>query len=424
MPTISDPKKLPQTKTQFQLTFTADESTKAEETAVRRLGQNVSVPGFRPGKAPAATIRERLRDEAVMDETVRLLLPEWIGKLAQEHHLKPILAPIVEIESMQPITVKVTFVEKQAVTLKNLDGIKIEKKDTKVDEKDVQRMVDYVLDQHKTLTEVDRPAAEGDQVTMDFVGVDEQKNEIPGTRSSGYQAVIGSKTLIPGFEDELKGLKKNEEKSFSITFPEKYHAEHLRGKPATFSVTVTKVEEVNKPELTDEFAKQKLQADSAAGVRKRLEDSMKEQEQGLLHQKREEELFDALAKATNVELADELVEQEARAILLDLRDRLERQGASIEDWMQQTQRDEASLQKEMREQATKRLTLRFGLEEALKQKNIEVTDEEIEKLVADTQASASPEERAQMPRFERGTEQFEQLRWRRKVEKFVGEMLK
>ncbi len=417
MPTISPPKKLPQAKTQFTVEFTAEESKAAEDKAVEQMSQQVNIQGFRPGKAPTELVRPRLKNEAVLDETIRTLLPDSIANLGKEHDLKPIMAPMIEVESVSPIKVKLTFIEKPTAMIKNIDKIKVEKKEPKVDEKDVQRMVDYLLDQHKVLTETDRAAIEGDQVTMDFVGVDEHKNEIPGTRSSGYQAVIGSKTLIPGFEEELKGLVKDQEKSFSITFPEKYHAEHLRGKPATFSVKVTKIEEVQKPQLTDELAKEKFQAESAADFRSKITDSMRQQEEGVAQQKREEEMFDALAKATTVDLADELIEQEARAILLDLRDRLQQQGASIEDWLKQTQRDAESLQKEMRDQAKRRLTLRFGLEKALEEKKIEVTDDDVQQLIAT------------LPEHDRthvkgpGTEEFEQLRWRKKVEKFVEMML-
>ncbi|MDB4979016.1 MAG: trigger factor [Candidatus Peribacteria bacterium] len=425
MSTISEPTKLKQSKVQFVIEYTPEETLKAEEKAVQQMGAQVTVPGFRPGKAPADKLREKLKPEAILEEVVRILVSESLGTISSTHTLRPIIAPNVEIESAKPLKVKVTFIEKPEVTIKGLEKIKIEKTEPKVDDKDVKRMTDYILEQHKKMAEVDRPAAEGDQVTMDFYGVDENKNEIEGTRSSGYQVRIGSKTLIPGFEEELKGLKKGDEKSFQITFPEKYHAEHLRGKPATFTVNMTKVESVDLPELTDAFAKEHLHTESADEFKKSIEKSMREQEEGLDRQKREEKLLDALVAATEVDLADELVEREAQSILVDLDDQLKKQGQTLEQWMEQTERKPEEMQKELLEQGTRRLKLRFGMEKALEMKNIEVTDDEMKTLI-DSVLSSSPEnERGKLAaRYTPGNNEYEEVKWRRKVEKFMDEMLK
>jgi trigger factor len=294
-----------------------------------------------------------------------------------------------------------------------------------VDEKDIQRMVDYIMEQHRTISPVDRASQDGDQITMDFVGVDEHKNEIEGTRSSGYQVRIGSKTLIPGFEEQLIGLKKGEEKSFEITFPEKYHAEHLRGKPATFSVNVTNIESVHLPELTDEFAKQHLDAESKDAFKERIKDSMRQQEEQLDRQKREEKLLTALVDATIVDLPEELKEQEKRAMFRELAEQLQQQGLTPEAWMEQTKRTPEQVEKELTEQSERRLKLRFGMEQALEDKQIEVTDDEVQAMIDDMMSRTPAEARAQeAARFSPGHQGYEEMKWRRRVDKFIEEMLK
>ena len=335
------------------------------------------------------------------------------------------MAPHIEISATMPLTVTVTFIEKPEVSIKKgVDSIKVPATEIKVDEKDVQRMVEYILDQHKQVQEIEREAREGDQMTMDFVGVDSEGKEIEGTRSSGYQVRIGSNTLIPGFEEALKGMKPGDEKSFTVTFPEKYHAEHLRGKPATFTVKATKLEDVKLPELTDSFVKEHLSAESAEEFKKRMHESMAKQEEDLGRQKREEQFLDALVNAVVADFPQELIDNEAQSILVDLHDQLKQQGATIEDWLKQTDRTPEQLQTELKEQAERRLKLRFGMEKALQEKNIQVSDEEVAELIAKMIANARPAERGQLEAaYVKGSSDYEQLRWRRRVEKLIEGML-
>ncbi|MBU1911518.1 trigger factor, partial [Patescibacteria group bacterium] len=245
------PKKDKTGRTTFSVAFTKEQTKPAEEAALKKLAGSVNIEGFRPGKAPAEMLKEKVSPDQLLEETIRELLPDTIKKLTGESEIKPIIPPKVEAESRDPLTLKITFVEHPEVTVKGANKIKVEKKETKVDDKDVEKMIDYVLEQHIKTTKISRAAKEGDRITMNFKGEDSEGKEIEGTETTGHQVIIGSKSLIPGFEEELVGLKEKGKKTFSINFPKKYHAEHLQGKPVTFHVTVTNVEEVEKPKLTD-----------------------------------------------------------------------------------------------------------------------------------------------------------------------------
>ncbi len=417
MPQITPPKKLKQSRSESTVTFTMEETLAAEGKTLERLSAHVKIDGFRPGKAPADMVRKQIPDETLLEEAVRDLLPSVFQALFTEHKLAPIIPPKVDVQKRTPLTITVTVVEKPEVTVKGADKIKVEKKAPAFDDKDVNRMTDYLRDQYRTFTPVtDRAAAKGDQVTLDFAGKDEKGAEVGGTRATDYQVVIGSSSLIPGFEDNLTGMKVGESKSFTLTFPEDYHAEHLRKKPVTFEVTVKGIATVNTPELTDAFVKEHSLGDSVDDLKKRIRESMTAQEEQSDRQRRENELFDAILKATSVDLADELLTHEERQLFAEIERQLTEQQQPFEDWMKQTKRTPETLRKELRDEATKRLTLRFGIEKLLTEKNIDADDAEIQKLLE----GAPPEERAQIVK---GSDRYEEVRWRKRVEKLMDLML-
>ncbi len=410
MPDVPAIKRLSQGRVQCTVSFSSEQEAKAEAQAVELLGSSIRIPGFRAGRAPLEVLKERLPTEALFEETIRMLLKDSLGALAKEHNLKPILPPKVEAQSRNPLTVTITFVERPAVKVKGGEKIRIEKKTHKVEEKDVERMIRYLVEQYRTMTVVDRAAKEGDQVTIDFVGTDKDGKEVPGIRTVGYPVIIGSKTLLPGFEDNLITMKVGDRKSFTLTFPEKYHAEHLRGKPVTFAVTLGKVEEVHTPELTDAFVKEKGVGENLAEVRTRIEQSMIEEEERIERQRREQALFEAVREATRVDLAPELVEQTIRSLFEEGEEELRQQKSSMADWLKKSGKKVEDFEKELREQAVQRLTLRFGIEQLLEDRKVEASDDEVRSLLEDK--SAEP-----------GSEAFEQSRWQKRVEKLVESLL-
>lgn len=424
MPDISAAKKSSSGRIQYAVTFSAEETAKAEQAALARIAQQVKIEGFRPGHAPIEMVKERVDDNSILEEAVRKILPDTIRSVMERDNLRPLIQPKVEITARTPIAFTLVFIEKPEVKIKGLEKIKVKKTEVKLDEKDIQRMLDYMRNQYRTVKEVQREAKDGDQVTIDFNGTDEKGVQIPGTDAKGYTVTIGSKSLIPGFEENIVGMKVGETKSFTVVFPEKYHAEHLQKKPATFAVTLHKVEEVVLPEITDEFVKEKGIAETAKEFRETMEKSMREQEEHMDRQRRENELFEALRNATTVDLPEEIVEQEARAIAENLGSQLERQKLTLDAWLAQQKKTPAELKKELEDDAKKRLTLRFGLETALEEKKIEVTPEEMSKAIEEALDSMTKEERAaEEAHYKEGEHGYEETLWRKKVEKFIQMML-
>jgi len=424
MSDIPDIKRLKGGRVECTVTFTEAEITPAEEKALHELSRDIELPGFRKGNVPMDQVREKIDPQKLFETTVHHILPPTFEKLIKDHDIKPIIHPRVEAVSRDPMTLKVVFIEKPEIALKGVNKIKIEKKTPEVDDKEFQKMIDFMLDKHKVTKEVDREAKEGDLITMNFHGTDEADKEIEGIRTEGHQVEIGTNVLIPGFEDNLKGLKKGGEKAFTLTFPEKYHAEQLQNKPVTFHITVVKIEEVSKPELTDEFAKKELQSESVEDFKTQMRTSMEQQEMVMETQRRERVLMDELTKCTKVELAPELIDEETRQMVGEFEQQLSQQGMNMEQWMQASGKKAEEVMADMKNQAQQRLTLRLGMQQLVEEKEIDITDEEMDQIVEGFLGQATPEQRKEVESaYQKGAQAYEQLKWQKKVEKALAGML-
>jgi len=404
--------------------FPADQVATAQEKAMQVLSREVKIPGFRPGMAPKELLQTKVDQDHLLEHTVRSLLPQTIENLVKEHNIQTITSPKIAVKKRDPLTISIVFVERPKVTMKGVEKIKIEKKEHKVDDEEVERMIGYIMAKHEKSAEVNRPAAAKDRVTLDFWGADAQGKEIAPIRTTNHAVILGSKNLIPGFEDALLGLKKSDQKSFTLTFPEKYHAKELEGKPVTFHATVTKVEEVTLPELTDAFVKENLGAESAADLRKRVRESMITQEERIERQRREQLLMDEIRKATHVDLAPELVQEETESLLEELEEDLRRRNSTIGDWLKSSGKKPEAVQKEFEERASQRLGLRLGIRELVETKDISISDAEMEKTIAELLAPLSEKERKEYePAYRKGEKAYDQLLWQKKVEKLFDGML-
>ncbi|TSC98735.1 MAG: trigger factor [Candidatus Peregrinibacteria bacterium Greene1014_49] len=408
-------KKLPKAKVECRAVFTAEESAGAEKRALESLALHMNLPGFRPGKAPIDLVHAKADPEKLLEETVRVLLPDTMQAAIKEHKITPIIPPSAAIEQSSPLTIVLTFIERPKVSVKE-GKITVDKKETKIEEKDIERMIDSLIVEHQISTVVERSAKTGDKLMLDVRGEDKEGKLIPGSEMKARPVVIGSKALIPGFEDQLVGLKTGDKKSFPLKFPEKYHAEHLAGTPVTFHVEVKSVEEVKKPELSDAFVKEKFQLENAA---------MKEQEDRIEKQRREGTLFEAILKATSVELADELIEDEFRNLIEDFAGTLKEQGMTLEQWMEKSKKTAKDLETDMRKRATERLTLRMGIQQLIHDKEIAVSEDEMHQAIQELVSELDTEKRLEIaPLYAPGARNYEQLKWQKMVEKLMEELLK
>jgi trigger factor len=416
--------RLPKSRVVCTVSFTKEEQAAAEERALRHLASQVEIKGFRVGSAPADMVRKRVPAEKLMEETVRDLVRPLLPEVIDENKIQPVIPPKIEIASTDPLTVKVTFIERPVVTVKDIETLKVEKKEIKADQKDIDRVVQSVLNDHRTATDVEREAKEHDRLLLDFHAMDDKGTEIEGMRAVGYDALIGSNTLLPGFEDQLKGLKKGEQKTFTLTLPEKFQAEHLRGKQATFHVTVTKVEETKLPELNDAFAKEHLNSETAAGFHEMVTKSITMQEEQFDRMRREQELMEEIRKRTTADIADELLDEEMRGLISEWSEQLEKQNMTIADALKKEGRTVEQAEADLKKQAQDRWTLRLGMAKLIEAKGVTATDEEVHAAAADFIEGLPPEQKAGAEKeIAQHGNLYEEIRWRALVEKVMEGLL-
>jgi trigger factor len=416
--------RLPKSRVVCTAVFTKEEQTRAEDAALQQLASEVEIKGFRVGFAPPDMVRSRIPAERLLEETVRTLVRPVLPKVIEEHKIQPVIPPKIEIAATEPLTVKITFVERPTVTVKNIDTLTIAKKEIKAEKKDIDRVVSSVLNDHRTATEVDRPAQENDRLLLNFHATDESGKDIAGMSAEGYEALIGSNTLLPGFEDELKGMKKNEEKTFTLTLPPKFPTEELRGKKATFYVTATKIEETKLPELTDAFAKEHLHAETAADFHTMVEKSITMQEEQFDRMNREQQLMDEIRKRTDAEIADELLDEEMRGLIQEWSERLEKQNMTIADALKKEGKTVEQAEADLKKQAEERWKLRLGMAKLIETKGVEVTHDEVH-AAADAFIDGLPAEQKEAAKKEIDSHGnlYEEIRWRALVEKVMTGLL-
>ena len=404
--------------------FDAVDVGPAEERAVRSLGANVAIHGFRKGKAPPEKIRERLDPDRLFEETVRELLAGVLPGLAKEHDIKAIAPPRIGATSRDPVTLEVTFIERPPVRWKKGVKLVVEKNEPKADAADVQRVIDSMLKREEKANPVDRAAKEGDRLVLDFRGTLEDGTAPEGMTASAYPVELGSKSLIPGFEEQLIGVKKGDQKDVNVVFPDAYHAKELQGKNATFAVTVHEVLELARPELTDALAKELFQAESAAAFRDQIKASLVGQEEEWERMRRERALLEKIAEAVEVDLPEELLEDETRALLQDHIEQLERRGSSLAKWVEQSGKDQKELFADLQKQAGNRLRTRLGIQDLLETKEIKLTDDEAEAAIQ-LEIDALPSSQAAMAKELRNTasEARQQFLWQKRVEKLLSVLL-
>lgn len=384
--------KLKESKIRTVTVVTEEERSAAEKQALERLAEQVEIKGFRVGKAPADKVRERVGEERLTEETVRVLLPKVLQDGMEKSQAKPILRPAATIESTKPLTISLIFVNRPPVTVKKAASIKIEKKALpEPTDAEVETFLKKVLLQDRTETPVERPVQKGDAVRLalssNIKGKPVEELTVPN-----YGFILGSEELLPQLETHLIGMKKDEKKTVTIDFPKDHDIPALRGNKVSVEITLKSVGEVKIPELTQEYIKTRLQTDKTpealrVDIRKMLGDRKRMDEM----KRREDEFYDKIRAATSVELAPELIDAEVQEMVRDLHERLGQQNITMEDWLKSTGKDEKTVVEEMRGIAKSRTTLRFGMQQMAEEIKIEPDPESLSAALraAEQQAKTS-----------------------------------
>lgn len=353
----------------------------ALDKAFKKVVKKVNVPGFRKGKVPRKIFEARFGVEALYQDALDILLPEEYSNAVDETGIEPVDRPEVDIEQMergQNLIFKANVTVKPEVELGEYKGLEIPQQDFSVSDEQVNEELERVRDRQAQLVSLEEGEVEnGDTAVIDFEGFlgDEA---FEGGKGENYPLNIGSGSFIPGFEEQLIGMKKGEERTINVTFPEDYNSEDLKGKEATFRVKVNEIKRKELPELDDEFAKDVSEFETLeeykADLRKKLEEKASHDEE---HYKKDTVVEKAAENAT-IEIPQVMIDHEVEHMLQDLEQRLKMQGMTLDLYFQYSGQNVEQLKEQFKQDAEKRVRINLTLEAIAKAENIQVEEQDVE----------------------------------------------
>ena len=367
----------------LKVTVPAEKVNKALDQAFKKVVKQINVPGFRKGKVPRPIFEQRFGVEALYQDAVDILLPEAYGEAIEETKINPVAQPeinVTQIEKGKDFEFEATVTVEPEVKLGDYKGLEIEKQDSELTDQDLQDEIDHSLDHLADMVvKEDGAVEEGDTVNIDFDGyVDGEQFE--GGQADGYDLEIGSGSFIPGFEDQLVGVKTGEEKDVVVTFPEEYHAEELAGKEATFKTKVNEIKYKEVPELTDEIANElDSDANSVDEYKENLRKRLSEQKAQDAENVEKEEAINKATENTTIDIPQAMIDTELDRMVQEFGQRIQQQGLDLQTYFQISGQDESQLREQLKDDAEQRVKTNLTLSAIADEENIKVTDEDIDK---------------------------------------------
>ena len=365
--------------------ITKAEFEAAKDKAFKKAGKNITVPGFRKGKAPRKMIEKLYGEGVFFEEAFNIIYPDAMEMAVEKAGIKPVGRADVDLgdpaeEGGLTIIAKVPV--KPEVELSEYKGISAEKETVKVPAAEVKAELNRLAQRNARTETVERKAKKNDTVDIDFEGsVDGVPFE--GGKAEHHALTLGSGTFIPGFEDQLIGCKAGDEKDVVVTFPEDYHAKELAGKEAVFKCKVHKVEETILPAIDDEFAKDVSDTcETLDDLKKEISDRLKKQKQEAADHDFEEKVLDALIEKLQADIPQAMIESQIDSIVQDFGYRIQMQGMTLDQYLKMTGTEPGAFRAMFREQAERQVKTRLALEKVAELENIAVSDTELDEEYA------------------------------------------
>lgn len=361
----------------------------AMDKAYKKVVKQVSIPGFRKGRAPRVLLEAHYGKEILLNEALEVALPDAYTEAIEALNIEPIAQPEFDFEDeLQLETFKFTarVAVKPEVTLGDLEGLEIEIPKLQVSDQDLDARLEEMRARYAELEEKeDEPAQMGDTVTIDFEGfVDDVPFE--GGKGEDYPLELGSGSFIPGFEEQLVGLRKGDSKDIEVMFPEAYHAEELAGKKAVFKVLIKKLEGKKLRELNDEFAQEVSQFDTLEELRRDMSESMNKNLEARRKEVLKHEVIEKALERCEMVVPAAAVKTQVGRMLEQMEQSVGSQGLTMEQYYQFTNSTEDDLRTRMWPDAERSVKSDFMLEKLVEEKGFTASDEEVDKRIEDIAA--------------------------------------
>jgi len=376
--------KLPKSQVELEITVPESEMIVSLDKAAEKISKNKKIKGFRPGKAPRSIIEKEVGKMTVLQEALDDIVNKNLTEAIRKEKLDLIASPEVSFSQVAPdnplkFKAKVTVlpdieIGKYKDLRFNGEPLKIE--EVKIEEKDIKESFDYLQKNRAVLKEVDRSAQKGDFVEIDFEGKIDGVN-FEGGQSKNHPLVLGEGKFINGFEDNVVGMKKDDEKEFELSFPENYHEKKIAGKKASFKVKMREIKERIMPEVNDEFAKEIGKFENLNALKESITEGIRKEKLEREKEKIRIKILDEIVKDSKMELPDALIDSELKKMEMELEDGVKRTGMNIEDYLKQIKKTKEDLRSEWWPQAEKRVKVSIILMKIAEREKIEVSDNEV-----------------------------------------------
>ena len=370
-------------KNEVKLSFTI-EAIKFDEAMKKvyvKTAKYFTIPGFRKGKAPMQMIEKHYGSEIFYEDTFNELVPEIYDAAIKENNIVAVSRPNIDVTQIgkgQDLIFTAVVQTKPEVKLGKYKGIELPKVEYNVSDKDVEHELGHMAEHNARLVSIeDRPVEKGDIAVIDFEGFLDG-NPFEGGKAEKHELEIGSNTFIPGFEDQVIGMKIDEEKDLNVNFPEDYFSKDLAGKPVVFKVKVHEIKHKELPKMDDEFAKDVSEFDTLAELKNSIKEKIQKENDDKAKYETEDNAIKAVCDGVELEIPSGMIETEVDNMVKDVEQRLQYQGLTLEQYYALSGKPEAVMRDEMKETAEKNVKSRLVIEAIIKAEDIKPEDKEVE----------------------------------------------
>ena len=364
----------------LEITVEASKFDEAIKRVYFKSAKYFNIPGFRKGKAPMQIVEKYYGKEIFYEDAFNDAANEALEEAVKENKLEIVSRPEVEIKQMEKgkdLIFTATMQTKPEAELGKYKGVEIKKIEYKVTDEDIDHELSHMQEHNSRLISIDdRPVEKGDIATIDFEGFVDGK-AFEGGKAENHDLEIGSNTFIPGFEDQIIGMKIDEEKDIQVKFPEEYFSKELAGKDATFKVKLHEIKKKELPKLDDEFAKDVSEFDTLDELKKSIKEKQEKQNEERAKYETQDAVIKAVCKNMKVEIPSGMIDMEIDNMIKDIEQRLSYQGLKLDQYLQMMGKTEEELRKEYEPQAIEGIKTRLALEAVIKAEKIEPDEAEI-----------------------------------------------
>lgn len=364
----------------LEFTVEAEKFDGAIKTVFNKSAKYFNIPGFRKGKAPYQIVEKTYGAQIFYEDAFNEIAGQAFEEGLKENNIEAVSKPEVEIKQIEKgkdLIFTAVVQTKPEVTLGKYKGIQIKKVEYNVSDEDVNHELMHMAEKNARLVSVeDRPVESGDITVIDFEGFVDGV-AFDGGKAENHELTIGSNTFIPGFEDQIIGMKPEEEKEIKVKFPEKYFSANLAGKDATFKVKLHEIKKKEMPEINDELAKDISEFDTIEELKNSIKEKQEEQNKTRAKYETEDEVIKAVCEEAKVEIPSGMIETETDHMVQDINTRLSYQGMNIDQYLKMMNKTMDEFRAEYKEQAETAVKSRLVLEAVGKEAGIEVKEEEI-----------------------------------------------